>query len=183
LPKARQSDVLARLELHPSSYALVTLHRPSNVDDPTQLRMLLDVLVDISRRITVVFPVHPRTNANIAALIAPTDLPDRIKFVDPVGYVDFLALMQSSAFVLTDSGGIQEETTALAVPCITARTTTERPVTAEIGSNMLVPPTAHGILDAVTSVLDGRIRTSQVPPLWDGQAAHRIASIITSQCL
>lgn len=183
LPKAMESDILQRIGMSHPRYALVTLHRPSNVDQPEQLQMLLQVLKEISSQIPLVFPVHPRTKANINALTVARDLPNTITLIDPVGYIDFLALMRGSAFVLTDSGGIQEETTALGIPCITARTTTERPVTAEIGSNILVPPVADGILAAVTSVLHGRIRQSQVPPLWDGRAAQRIASVITAQCL
>lgn len=183
LPKAARSDVHARIGVPPTGYALITLHRPSNVDDPVQLAMLLDVLSDTASHVPVVFPVHPRTRKNIVAWGLDAPLGSDVVLVDPVGYVDFLALMKGAAFVLTDSGGIQEETTALGVPCITARTTTERPVTTELGTNVLVPPIASGIADAVRMVLAGERRPGVVPPLWDGLAAQRIASIITSQCL
>lgn len=183
LPKAARSDVHARIGVPPEGYALITLHRPSNVDDEAQLRMLLSVLAETARQLPVVFPVHPRTRKQIAAWGLEPMLANGITLIDPVGYVDFLALMKGSAFVLTDSGGIQEETTALGIPCITARTTTERPVTTELGTNVLVPPVEDGILAAVRQVLGGARRSGVVPPLWDGHAAPRIAAIITSQCL
>lgn len=183
LPKSEKSDVLRRHGLEPASYALITLHRPSNVDDQQQLRMLIDLLAETSRHCAVVFPVHPRTRKNIAAWGLAGGLPTNVLLIDPVGYVDFLALMKHSRFVLTDSGGIQEETTALGVPCITARTTTERPVTTELGTNVLVPPVVDGIRAAINQVVTGATRNGVVPPLWDGHASDRIAAIITSQYL
>lgn len=183
IPKSERSDILQRHGLQPGSYALITLHRPSNVDDAEQLRMLLGVLAETSRHCSVVFPVHPRTRKQIAAWGLAEGLPSNVLLIDPVGYVDFLALMKQSRFVLTDSGGIQEETTALGVPCITARTTTERPVTTELGTNILVPPVAEGIRAAINQVISGATRRGIVPPLWDGHASERIAAIITSQCL
>ena len=157
-------------------FALVTLHRPSNVDSKERLVMLLDVLSKISKNIDVVFPVHPRTRKNMQEWNLTAA--DRVHLIEPVGYVDFLSLMKQSKFALTDSGGIQEETTALGVPCITARTTTERPITTEIGSNILVDPEAEPILKAVADVLSGNVRKSRVPDLWDGNAGERIADII-----
>ena len=177
LPRAITSDVLTRLNIVAGDYALVTMHRPSNVDLPYQLRNLIDVLSEIALRQPVVFPVHPRTKKNLQ--LWEISVPEGIVVVDPLGYVDFLALMRSAAFVVTDSGGIQEETTALKVPCITARTSTERPVTVEIGTNILVEPTAQGILSAVSAIRGGQIRVGKVPQLWDGHAAERIAAIIT----
>ncbi|MBU3741694.1 MAG: UDP-N-acetyl glucosamine 2-epimerase, partial [Candidatus Kapabacteria bacterium] len=161
----------------------ITLHRPSNVDDREQLQMLMRLLGDVATQLDIVFPVHPRTRKNLDAWGMLAGLPQGVHLIEPVGYVDFLALMRQSRFVLTDSGGIQEETTALRVPCITARTTTERPVTVELGTNVLVPPMADGIRAAVDNVLNGDVRQGTVPPLWDGRAAERIAAIITSQCL
>lgn len=183
LPKAERSDVLQRLGLTPRAYALITLHRPSNVDDRDQLQMLMHLLSDVATQLDIVFPVHPRTRKNLEAWGMLAELPKGIHLIDPVGYIDFLALMHQSRFVLTDSGGIQEETTALRVPCITARTTTERPVTVELGTNVLVPPSPDGITTAVDRVLRGDRREGTIPPLWDGRAAERIAAIITSQCL
>jgi len=180
LPKALLSDVLERVGVAPKQYALVTLHRPSNVDDERQLRMLLDVLNAIAQSMDVVFPVHPRTRKNFDLWSLKAEISPRIHLIDPVGYVDFLRLMQHSAFVLTDSGGIQEETTALGVPCVTARTTTERPVTVEIGTNVLVPPERDALINVCSEIVDrGLERPWRVPDLWDGHAAERIAAIIT----
>ncbi|MCX6140072.1 MAG: UDP-N-acetylglucosamine 2-epimerase, partial [Candidatus Kapabacteria bacterium] len=178
LPRAKTSSMLADLGLQAGGYVLVTMHRPSNVDDPLQLRMLIDVLSVISHDQPLVFPVHPRTRKNLQSM--GIDVPAGLLMIDPLGYVDFLALMRSSAYVLTDSGGIQEETTALRVPCITSRTTTERPVTVELGTNILVEPTSAGILGAVAGIRAGNNRVGQVPPLWDGHAAERIAEVITA---
>lgn len=183
LPRARKSTVLASNGLDPKEYALITLHRPSNVDDREQLTMLMDVLASIALTTTVVFPVHPRTRKNIMEWGLHEKISDRIRLIDPAGYVDFLSLMMHSSFVLTDSGGIQEETTALGIPCITARTTTERPVTVELGTNILVAPTSDAIHAAVATVRSGSNRPGVVPELWDGHAAERIAAIISSQCL
>ncbi|MBS1562401.1 MAG: UDP-N-acetylglucosamine 2-epimerase (non-hydrolyzing) [Bacteroidetes bacterium] len=183
LPRAERSSILQTIGVAPQSYALITLHRPSNVDDRDQLNMLIDVLNIIALRTTVVFPVHPRTRKNIREWGIEERLSAKVMLIDPAGYVDFLALMRSAAFVLTDSGGIQEETTALRIPCITARTTTERPVTVEIGTNVLVHPDKGSILQAVDTILDGKGRPGLVPELWDGHAAERIAAIISSQCL
>ena len=178
MPKANASDIHTRVGVQKGRYCLVTMHRPSNVDHPDQLRMLLGVIESISHEQPVVFPVHPRTRNKMAEL--GTLLPTSVHLIDPVRYVDFLALMKSAAVVLTDSGGIQEETTALGVPCITARTTTERPVTTELGTNVLVEPTADKILRAMSEFLAGHHKKGIIPPLWDGHAAERIAAIITA---
>ena len=177
LPKSAESTILHRLGCMPGGYVLVTMHRPSNVDSPEQLAMLMDVVARVSSDRPVVFPVHPRTRKNIAEF--GITVPSSVILLDPVGYVEFLALMKSAAMVLTDSGGIQEETTALGVPCITSRTTTERPVTVECGTNILVEPTREAILDAVARVRRGDGPKGTIPPLWDGKAAERIAAIIT----
>jgi UDP-N-acetylglucosamine 2-epimerase (non-hydrolysing) len=134
------------------------MHRPSNVDDPEQLGMLMEVVARIATDMPVVFPVHPRTRKNIVEF--GIEVPPSVILLDPVGYVEFLALMKSAAMVVTDSGGIQEETTALGVPCITSRTTTERPITVECGTNILVEPTRGAILDAVEMALRAPFRPS-----------------------
>lgn len=177
LPKSALSTIHDRLGLVPGAYALVTMHRPSNVDEPAQLGMLMDVVASVASDMPVVFPVHPRTRKNIAEF--GIHVPASVILLDPVGYVEFLALMTSAAFVLTDSGGIQEETTALGVPCITSRTTTERPITVECGTNILVEPTREAILAAAARVRSGNGPKGTIPPLWDGRAAERIAAIIT----
>jgi UDP-N-acetylglucosamine 2-epimerase (non-hydrolysing) len=178
MAKADRSDVHQRIGVEPGTYCLVTMHRPSNVDHPEQLRMLLGVIASVSSERPVVFPVHPRTRNKMAEI--GVQLPESVHLIDPVRYVDFLALMKSAAVVLTDSGGIQEETTALGVPCITARTTTERPVTTDLGTNVLVEPREEAILYAMGEFTAGRHKKGVVPPLWDGHAAERIAAVITA---
>jgi UDP-N-acetylglucosamine 2-epimerase (non-hydrolysing) len=178
LPKAEASSILRDLGISKSGYAVVTLHRPSNVDVPERLEMLLNVLAEIGKRIHVVFPVHPRTQKNIELWNITT--PENVRLINPIGYVDFLALLKNARFALTDSGGIQEETTVLNVPCITARTSTERPITVEIGTNVLVKPEYEFMLSAANHILDGHSRKGTAPDLWDGQASHRIVQIITS---
>jgi UDP-N-acetylglucosamine 2-epimerase (non-hydrolysing) len=180
---AMSSNVRASIGLGDEPYALVTLHRPSNVDDKQQLSMLIDVVNQIARSMHVVFPVHPRTRKHIAEWGLDEAMQPNVRLIDPAGYIDFLGLMMHARFVLTDSGGIQEETTALRVPCITARTTTERPVTVTEGTNVLVEPAKEAILGAVSTVMSGTMRPGTVPALWDGHAAERIAAIISAQCL
>lgn len=176
LPKAERSRIHERLFLEQGSYALVTLHRPSNVDVEDRLRMLMGTLETIGERSQVVFPVHPRTRKHLDEW--GITVSNRVKLIEPVGYVDFLALMKGARFTLTDSGGIQEETTALRVPCITARTTTERPSTIEIGTNVLVDPERAPILTAVEDILGGTFKEGRVPELWDGNASDRIVSVL-----
>ncbi len=185
LPNAEKSDILERVGLTSKQYVLVTMHRPSNVDEPKQLGELLEILAELSQDRTVVFPVHPRTRKNIAShgLSGIVESNPNLILIDPQGYIAFLALMKNSDFVLTDSGGIQEETTALGVPCLTIRTTTERPITCEIGTNTLVEPTTEGIRAALRATLNAPAKAGQIPPLWDGKAAERIAHIIVTQCL
>ena len=164
-------------------YGLLTLHRPSNVDDPTVLRRLLTELVDISRETPLVFPVHPRTRARISdagldAVIAGAD----ILLLPPQGYLEMLGLMRDARVVLTDSGGIQDETTALGVPCITLRESTERPITVEQGTNTVVGTESAAIRKAYREVIQGGGKAGRQPEYWDGQAAQRIASILARWC-
>lgn len=162
----------------PAEFVLVTLHRPSNVDNPSWLRELLTVLMLIGQRIPIVFPVHPRTRQRIAdcGIALPAD--NRLLLSEPRPYVDFLALQRRSKAVITDSGGIQEETTYLGVPCITVRENTERPVTVTLGTNVLVGRDMQKLGDELQRILDGRQKAHRIPPLWDGCAAERIADII-----
>jgi len=179
LPFAEKSDILNELQLTEREYALITIHRPSNVDNKDSLHSILEVLEHISTYRQVVFPVHPRTMANIDKFGLSDFLDnDKLLFIDPLGYIKFLALMKNADFVLTDSGGIQEETTALGVPCLTARTTTERPSTISIGTNILIPPTKEGIIKAVDNIMKNPRKTGSIPPLWDGDAASRIANVL-----
>jgi len=178
--KADESTILADLGLEAGGYAALTLHRPSNVDDAEVFGRLLDALEAIQRDWPIVFPIHPRTRNNLGKL----GLAERVagmanlRLIEPVGYLDFLKLMASAKLVLTDSGGIQEETTILRVPCITMRENTERPVTVEVGSNQLVGTDPAKILDAYRNVIEGKLGEPRVPPLWDGSAAERIADVL-----
>ncbi len=164
---------------NPDGYAVLTLHRPSNVDDPVVLERLLTTLRGISERLPLVFPVHPRTEARIAEMGLSTliDTP-RIQRLPPQGYLAMLGLMSQARLVLTDSGGIQEETTALGVPCITLRENTERPITAEEGTNTVVGTDPARILAAFNDVITHGGKAGRVPELWDGRAAQRIVSIL-----
>jgi len=161
----------------PPRYALVTLHRPSNVDDLLWLRSLLSVLNEISRKLPVVFPVHPRTRSRIAELNFP--LSDKTFFVvDPKPYLEFLALQRRATVVITDSGGIQEESTFLNVPCLTVRENTERPVTIELGTNQLVGRDVDLLRREVLKIATGQRKVAKPIPLWDGRAAQRIADFL-----
>ncbi len=156
-------------------YAVLTLHRPSNVDRAETLTPLWDALLEIGRKIPILFPAHPRTRKNLDLFGLSTD---GIRMVDPVGYLDMLYAVKGAAMVLTDSGGLQEETTALGVPCVTIRENTERPVTVDVGTNYLVGTDPAAVRDAAKAIMSGRGKKGSVPPLWDGHAADRIAEIL-----
>lgn len=156
----------------PRAYALVTLHRPSNVDDLRKLQVLVSGLTAIAKQVPVIFPVHPRTRKNLSL----TERNGVLKICEPLGYLDFLSLMASARVVITDSGGIQEETTALGVPCLTLRANTERPITVEVGTNTLVGEQIEKVEGLLADVLEGRYKKGLVPDLWDGQASSRIVS-------
>lgn len=166
----------------PGGYAVVTLHRPSNVDDPETLTALLDAIVEIAGRIPVVFPIHPRTRSNIEAFGLTHRLnAGAVRLVDPLGYLAFTGLVARSRMVLTDSGGIQEETTVLGIPCITMRENTERPITCTHGTNVLVGTDPGRIRQAVCAALNRAPLTPEPPKMWDGQAGDRIVSVLL-QC-
>ena len=179
LPAARARVAPSRFGLEAGRFALVTLHRPGNVDDPARLGGLLDALGGVARELPVLFPVHPRTRERIARLRRPC--PPGVRLVEPQGYLDFLGLLDSCRFVLTDSGGIQEESTALGVPCLTLRANTERPVTLLEGSNRLLGDDPEAVGPAVSETLRGPFRGPTGPPLWDGRAGERIAAILAAQ--
>ena len=162
----------------PSRFALVTLHRPSNVDDLDWLKGLLQTLEQISSDLTIVFPVHPRTRQRMND-IGLNGSTSRLRLMEPQPYLAFLALQQRAAVVITDSGGIQEETTYLQIPCLTVRENTERPITVEMGTNILVGRDPERIRRELELILAGQTKQGQVPPLWDGHAAERIAEILT----
>ena len=160
-----------------NGYGVVTMHRPSNVDDPQTLAALLKVLAEVASRIPLVFALHPRTRANIERFgLMGLINPKQMALLPPQGYLEMLGLMGGAALMLTDSGGLQEETTALGVPCLTLRENTERPITIEQGTNTLVGRNPTAIFDAVNEVLAGRGKSGRVPEFWDGRAADRIAA-------
>jgi UDP-N-acetylglucosamine 2-epimerase (non-hydrolysing) len=201
LEEAKRSDILARLGLlegsgaNPDSvvpYALLTLHRPSNVDEEKSFQKIVAALESIGKKISIIFPVHPRTKKQLALLglkenIRFHDIQKRVDLsspgihgLDPLGYLDFLSLMTRSTFVLTDSGGIQEETTVLGIPCLTLRDTTERPITIKEGTNVLVWNDTQKIMEEAFKILEGKGKKAKIPEYWDGKTAERIISILAS---
>lgn len=182
LPLATPVSVTLRKHGHasaPGGHAVLTLHRPSNVDDPQRLAGLLRAVANVARRLPVVFPVHPRTRAMLRQHGLEVMLEQRgVLLVPPLDYLEMLGLMRDATLVLTDSGGIQEETTALGVPCLTLRGNTERPVTVSDGSNTLVGHDGALIVRLCDEILAGGGKRGRIPPLWDGHAADRIAAAI-----
>lgn len=166
----------------PHRYALVTLHRPSNVDDPSWFKDILDTLKDVSRDLPVIFPVHPRTRERIASL-ANGNHSNGLFLCDPMPYLEFLYLLKGATGVITDSGGVQEETTFLGIPCLTVRENTERPVTVQVGTNTLVGRGLVQLRHEVRGILEGTVKKGTVPHLWDGRTAQRIASVINGSRL
>jgi UDP-N-acetylglucosamine 2-epimerase (non-hydrolysing) len=178
LPRAESSRVREELGVEGRDYAVVTLHRPSNVDDARTLARVMSALARVAESLPVVFPAHPRTRARIDefGLREEIERAGRVRLIEPLGYLDFLRLFSGASLVLTDSGGLQEETTALGIPCLTLRENTERPVTVTHGTNRVVGTDAEGIASAAREALDSA-RASEprrVPPLWDGRTAERI---------
>jgi UDP-N-acetylglucosamine 2-epimerase (non-hydrolysing) len=161
----------------PQRFALVTLHRPANVDDSGNLRRILQSLLEVSEQLDIIFPVHPRTRQRIKEFGIATE---RLHLFEPLPYIEFLSLQSRSAVVITDSGGIQEETTYLGVPCLTLRPNTERPITVEMGTNVLVGDDKIKLDAELRKILAGKFKTGSIPPLWDGQAGDRIARILAS---
>lgn len=162
--------------VRPEGYALLTLHRPSNVDEPGSLKLLIDGINEVSRRIPIIFPVHPRTREQLGG--PDLCLSSSVHLCEPLPYLTFLGLMAKAKVVMTDSGGIQEETTALGIPCLTLRRNTERPVTLTSGTNRLVGTDSKYLIRSVEEILDDRWTKGTMPPLWDGSASSRIVDII-----
>ncbi len=178
--EAERSTILNRMNLAPQQYALMTLHRPANVDTREGMEKILALLFDLEKRIRVLFPIHPRTQTRMEAfgLASAFGALRNVALCEPVGYLDFIRLMRDAKMVLTDSGGIQEETTALGIPCLTLRENTERPVTLTEGTNLLIGTDPRRVLAAAVDILEGRGKKGRVPTLWDGQAARRIVRIL-----
>ena len=176
LEKAQSRGTLKKLGLERGQYGLVTLHRPSNVDYPAQLRALFDVLDEIHSELPLLFPMHPRTQHAVNDKMGGHK--PSLRVVDPLGYHDFLAVMADARLVLTDSGGVQEETTALGVPCITLRDNTERPVTVTHGTNVIAGRDVNVIRAEAQKIVDGLGKEGRIPELWDGKTASRIVAIL-----
>ena len=181
--RARQSTILTDLGLATGQYGVVTLHRPANVDDQNILDGLLQVLVEISAKMPLVFPIHPRTKTRLDSfgLFEKLDSADHIKCLGPLGYNDFLCLTSQAKVIVTDSGGLQEESTALNVPCLTMRPNTERPITVTQGTSTLVGSDAAKLKLHLTEVIEGTYKKGSCPELWDGKAAERIAAILANE--
>lgn len=171
-----QSNILEKLNLTKNEYSVMTLHRPSNVDSKEALLEILDILNSISEKIKIVYPIHPRPKKMIKAYNFSKKFEGlkNLLFIEPLGYIDFVKLVKDSNFVLTDSGGIQEETTILKVPCLTMRENTERPITIKKGTNHLVGRDRHKIMQCVDNILDNKIKKGETPEFWDGRTAERI---------
>ncbi|MBL8148812.1 MAG: UDP-N-acetylglucosamine 2-epimerase (non-hydrolyzing) [Blastocatellia bacterium] len=180
LPKAKKSNILKELELKSDSFAVTTLHRPSNVDDRATLSGIIEALGTISKRLPVVFPIHPRTRERIKQFELNTILDNypSIRLIEPLGYLDFLQLYSNSKLVLTDSGGIQEETSVLGITCITLRENTERPITVEKGTNRVIGTSKEKIEEEAMKALASYSHQEKKIPFWDGKASSRIVDAI-----
>lgn len=181
LKTKHSSDIFERLELDSQKYIVVTMHRPSNVDYEQKLRELILLLNSISKNNIVIFPVHPRTKNNLERFGLLNNLNYNLKLTEPLGYIDFIHLIRKAELILTDSGGIQEESTFLGTQCITLRTTTERPSTVEIGTNQLVGDNFENAEKVALLILAGQQKKGTIPELWDGKAAHRIVSVLKNE--
>ena len=176
-------DLGERWGLSPGGYATLTLHRPSNVDDRHVLQGILGALQEIAGRLPIIFPIHPRTRKMVAQFdlghyFSRTDKAEGLWLTEPLGYLEFLHLNMHAGLILTDSGGLQEEATVLGVPCVTMRHNTERPITCEVGTNVLVGNRPQAIKERAMDILNGKVRPGRIPDKWDGQAARRIVAHI-----
>lgn len=172
LRNGEKSRLAENLSLKPKEFAYITLHRPSNVDNPETLRAIMKKLVSLSNRMTVVFPVHPRTHKNLKEISFRPEAYPQLKLIEPIGYGDSLWLAKNASLVLTDSGGLQEETTYFKTPCLTMRANTERPITIKIGTNKLTD--IKNLDNDINAILEGKTRKGRIPRYWDGQTAQRI---------
>lgn len=179
LPKTETRSTLQQFGVKPGKYATLTLHRPSNVDDPEVFRGILDVLVELSQDLPIIWPIHPRSRKMLNQMGLDREANWRgLSLTNPIGYLDMLALNKQARMIITDSGGLQEEATVLGVPCITLRENTERPVTVEAGANRVVGNKPAGIRSAIRSVLTGNGYKFSLPEFWDGKAAARIVEVL-----
>ncbi len=182
-PMAAKSPILENLSLQPGTYGVITLHRPSNVDNKENFVKLLNAFEVIEKQIPLIFPIHPRSQKMIdqLGLREKVEKMKNLRLLEPLGYLDFMKLLHNARLVLTDSGGLQEETTYLGIPCITMRENTERPITVEVGTNVLVGTDTERIIAEAQKILDGNAKKGQIPDLWDGKAAERIVKILNEK--
>jgi UDP-N-acetylglucosamine 2-epimerase (non-hydrolysing) len=173
--RAERSTILEELKLKKKNYAVLTMHRPTNVDEKSDLKKILVALKKVADSIKIVFPIHPRTKKMLHKYRISRKF---LKIIPPLGYLDFLKLMMHAKFVLTDSGGIQEETTVLNIPCLTLRDNTERPITASVGTNIIVGKDSKQITTEARKIMAGKSKQGQTPKFWDGRAAQRICKIV-----
>ena len=178
MPKINNSLILKSLNLIENKYVLVTFHRPKNVDSKENLIKLVEFLNTLGIKRKVIFPVHPRTKINLNEYGLAGKFNNNVIITEPVGYIDFLALSKNAELIITDSGGIQEETTFMGVQCLTVRKNTERPITVEIGTNQLISTKLSEVEKAAFAILDGKIKNGSIPELWDGHTAERIVEIL-----
>jgi len=183
LPKINESQIVDSFNLNPNNYIVVTLHRPSNVDTAESLKEVIEMLNHLSAKRKIVFPIHPRTRNNISTFGLSGLLNENILLTDPIGYLDFISLVKNCELVVTDSGGIQEESTYLGVQCLTLRDNTERPVTVEVGTNHLIGTDFKKAEVAALEILSGKKKVGKIPELWDGKAAERIVKIIIERLM
>ncbi|MCB5260030.1 MAG: UDP-N-acetylglucosamine 2-epimerase (non-hydrolyzing) [Candidatus Cloacimonetes bacterium] len=179
--KSERSTIMSELGISENDpYALVTLHRPSNVDEVDGLDMLLSAFREIGKQVRIIFPMHPRTSKNIERLGLKSKLADipNLIITEPIGYLDFMKLQMSAKFILTDSGGIQEESTFFGVPCLTLRENTERPITITEGTNQLVPLDSESIVQCSIKILQGEVKKGSIPKYWDGKTAGRVMKVL-----
>lgn len=183
LDVSAKSNILNELKLDPHNFVLVTMHRPSNVDTEERLTELVKLLSSVSKKRKIVFPVHPRTKNNLESFRLLDKLNANVILTDPIGYIDFVALIKNAELILTDSGGIQEESTYLGIQCITLRKSTERPSTVEVGTNQLVGEDFEKAEQVAIKILNGFRKTGKIPELWDGNSAERIVDILTDKLI
>lgn len=185
LPKAQAKNTLEENRVEAGNYAVVTLHRPSNVDTQPALEGLVDVLIKTAVKMPIVFPIHPRTQQRLRefGLMNHLESSSNIRILGPLGYHDFLCLTSQAKVIVTDSGGLQEESTALGVPCLTMRENTERPITVELGTSTLIGSSPEKLDEYLQQVIRGEYKRGECPELWDGHAAERIAKIVVEQAM
>lgn len=186
--KAENSNILAKLDLHKADntradFVLITMHRPSNVDNEDSLLILLNTFKQLSEKIRLIFPIHPRARKNMKKYNLENDFESitNLMLIDPIGYYDFMKLQMTAKFVVTDSGGIQEETTFFGIPCLTVRPNTERPITIVEGTNELVGLSAEKIMAESAKILQGNFKMGRIPQFWDGRTAERIVQIFINE--